>query len=120
MFDAGGALTGFFDFYFAGVDRFAYDLAVCLNDWCIDLASGRLEEERAGAFVAAYDAVRRLSGGELRLLPAMMRAGALRFWVSRLWDLHLPRDASMLEPHDPRHFERVLRERVARPWHYVR
>jgi homoserine kinase type II len=120
MFDAGGALTGFFDFYFAGVDRFAYDLAVCLNDWCIDLASGRLEEERAGAFVAAYDAERRLSGDELRLLPAMMRAGALRFWVSRLWDLHLPRDASMLEPHDPRHFERVLRERVARPWHYVR
>jgi homoserine kinase type II len=120
MFDTGGALTGFFDFYFAGVDRFAYDLAVCLNDWCIDLESGRLEEERAGAFVAAYDAERRLSGDELRLLPAMMRAGALRFWVSRLWDLHLPRDASMLEPHDPRHFERVLRERVARPWHYVR
>jgi homoserine kinase type II len=120
MFDTSGALTGFFDFYFAGVDRFAYDLAVCLNDWCIDLESGRLEEERAGAFVAAYDAERRLSGDELRLLPAMMRAGALRFWVSRLWDLHLPRDASMLEPHDPRHFERVLRERVARPWHYVR
>jgi len=120
MFDAAGTLTGFFDFYFAGIDRFAYDLAVCLNDWCIDLESGRLEEERAGAFVAAYDAVRRLSGDELRLLPAMMRAGALRFWVSRLWDLHLPRDASMLEPHDPRHFERVLRERVARPWHYVR
>jgi homoserine kinase type II len=120
MFDAAGTLTGFFDFYFAGVDRFAYDLAVCLNDWCIDLASGRLEEDRAAAFVAAYDAERRLSGDELRLLPAMMRAGALRFWVSRLWDLHLPRDASMLEPHDPRHFERVLRERVARPWHYVR
>ena len=120
MFDAAGALSGFFDFYFAGIDRFAYDLAVCLNDWCIDPASGRLEEERAAAFVAAYDAERRLSGDELRLLPAMMRAGALRFWVSRLWDLHLPRDASMLEPHDPRHFERVLRERLARPWHYVR
>ena len=120
MFDTAGALTGFFDFYFAGIDRFAYDLAVCLNDWCIDLASGRLEEERAAAFVAAYDGVRVLSGDELRLLPAMMRAGALRFWVSRLWDLHLPRDASMLEPHDPRHFERVLRERLARPWHYVR
>ena len=50
----------------------------------------------------------------------MLRAGALRFWVSRLWDLHLPRDASMLEPHDPRHFERVLRERVARPWSWRR
>ncbi len=47
----------------------------------------------------------------------MLRAGALRFWVSRLWDWHLPREASMLKPHDPRHFERVLRQRVAAPLH---
>ncbi|HSN31954.1 MAG TPA: homoserine kinase [Ideonella sp.] len=120
MFDAAGRLTGFFDFYFAGVDRFVYDLAICLNDWCIDLATGRLDEARADAFVAAYDDRRRLADAELEALPAMLRAGALRFWVSRLWDLHLPRDASMLEPHDPRHFERVLRERVARPWSWRR
>ena len=42
----------------------------------------------------------------------MLRAAALRFWISRLWDFHLPREASMLKPHDPTHFERVLRERV--------
>ena len=113
-------LSGFFDFYFAGVDRFVFDIAVCLNDWCIDLASGALVEDRAQAFVAAYDGVRRLDGNELRLLPAMMRAGALRFWTSRLWDFHLPRDASMLKPHDPGHFERVLRCRVEAPWHYER
>ena len=52
-----------------------------------------------------------------RLLPALLRAGALRFWVSRLWDFHLPREASMLKPHDPTHFERVLRERIDHPWH---
>ena len=34
-----------------------------------------------------------------------------------LWDWHLPREASMLKPHDPRHFERVLRQRVAAPLH---
>jgi homoserine kinase type II len=112
-------LTGFFDFYFAGVDTFLFDIAVCLNDWCIDLESARLIEERATAFVAAYDAVRPLTGGELRLLPALLRAAALRFWVSRLWDLHLPRDAAMLKPHDPTHFERVLRSRVQTPWHYT-
>jgi homoserine kinase type II len=118
MFD-GDELTGFFDFYFAGVDTLLFDLAVCLNDWCIDLESGRLEEDRAIAFVAAYDAVRPLTGGELRLMPAVLRAGALRFWISRLWDFHLPRDATMLKPHDPTHFERVLRARIETPWHHA-
>ena len=115
--DTGDRLSGIVDFYFAGIDTFGFDIAVCLNDWCIDLESGRLEEARAAALVAAYDAVRPLAGGERRLLPALMRAAALRFWLSRLWDLHLPRDASLLTAHDPTHFERVLRERVGAPWH---
>ena len=118
--DGKDRLTGLFDFYFAGDDSFLFDIAVCLNDWCIDLESGRLVDERASAFVAAYDAVRPLGSGELRLMPALMRSAALRFWLSRLWDLHLPRDASLLSAHDPRHFERVLRERVATPWHFAR
>ncbi|WP_119352690.1 homoserine kinase [Azohydromonas sediminis] len=110
-------LTGFFDFYFAGIDTFLFDLAVCLNDWCVDLDSGRGVDTRAAVFVAAYERVRPLTGGERRLLPALLRAAALRFWLSRLWDLYLPRDASLLKPHDPTHFERVLRERIATPWH---
>ena len=118
MFE-GDALTGFFDFYFAGVDSLMYDIAVCLNDWCIDLESGRLVEERAAAFVGAYHEVRALTGVELRLLPAMLRAGALRFWISRLWDFYLPRDAAVLKAHDPAHFERVLRCRVDMPWHFT-
>jgi homoserine kinase type II len=114
MFEA-DRLTGFFDFYFAGVDSWLFDVAVCLNDWCIDLGSGAHDPARAAAFLDAYAAVRPFAVAERRLLPAMLRAGALRFWISRLWDLHLPREASMLKPHDPSHFERVLRERVVQP-----
>ncbi len=110
-----GRLTGFFDFYFAGVDSWLFDIAVCLNDWCVDLASGAHDAERADAFLRAYGGVRPLGAAERRLLPALLRAGALRFWVSRLWDLHLPREASLLQAHDPGHFERVLRERVVHP-----
>jgi homoserine kinase type II len=120
MFDDSGdgdRLTGFFDFYFAGVDTLLFDIAVCLNDWCIDLDTGRLDEQRAAAFVGAYDRERTLGGAERRALPAVMRAAALRFWISRLWDLYLPRDAHVLKAHDPGHFERVLRERIANPWH---
>ncbi|MDE2616949.1 MAG: homoserine kinase, partial [Burkholderiales bacterium] len=91
-------LSGFFDFYFAGVDTFLFDIAVCLNDWCIDLATGETDMERSAAFVQAYAAVRPLSAAERQLLPGMLRAGALRFWISRLWDFHLPREASMLQP----------------------
>ena len=114
MFE-GEQLTGFFDFYFAGVDSWLFDLAVCLNDWCITHADGRHEPARAQAMLAAYQSVRPLSAAERQLLPAMLRAGALRFWVSRLWDFHLPREAAMLKPHDPTHFERVLRGRVDHP-----
>jgi homoserine kinase type II len=119
MFETDGSgghsatLTGFFDFYFAGCDSFLFDLAVCLNDWCIDIDTGALHVDRTAALLAAYQNVRPLIGAERQLLNPMLRAGALRFWTSRLWDFHLPREASMLTPHDPTHFERVLRQRVA-------
>ena len=108
-------LTGFFDFYFAGVDTWLFDIAVTLNDWCVDLPTGAHHAERAASFMAAYNAVRPLTAAERELLPAMLRAGALRFWISRLWDFYLPREASMLQAHDPGHFERVLRERSRHP-----
>jgi homoserine kinase type II len=120
MFDstADGAqprLSGVFDFYFAGTDTWLFDLAVCLNDWAVDLPTGTHDPLRADALLAAYLAVRPLTGAERALLPAMLRAAALRFWISRLWDFHLPREASMLKAHDPTHFERVLRERARQP-----
>jgi homoserine kinase type II len=112
----GGQLSGFFDFYFAGCDTLLFDIGVCLNDWCIEPESGAHDAARADAFIAAYQRVRDLTAQERTLLPALQRAAALRFWVSRLWDFYLPRDAAVLKPHDPFHFERVLRERLLHPW----
>ena len=114
MFD-GERLTGFFDFYFAGCDSWLFDVAVTVNDWCVDLASGALDEARVRAMLDAYHAVRPFTAGEHSLWPAMLRAGALRFWLSRLYDVYLPRAAEMLTPHDPTHFERILRSRIAVP-----
>ena len=108
-------LSGFFDYYFAGVDSWLFDLAVALNDWAIDLPTGRADAARTCALLDAYQRERPLTDAERRLLPALLRAGALRFWLSRLWDYHLPREASMLKAHDPAHFERVLRQRIAAP-----
>ena len=110
-----GKLTGFFDFYFAGCDTFLFDIGISLNDWCIDLPTGQHDAARAHEFLTAYQTVRPLTAQERSLLPAMARAGALRFWISRLWDFYLPREAAVLKAHDPTHFERVLRERILHP-----
>ena len=106
-------LGGFFDFYFAGCDKWLFDVAVTVNDWCVDLATGVLDRARTDAFLRAYQTVRPFTPAETRHWTDMLRAGAYRFWVSRLYDFHLPRSAELLKPHDPGHFERILRERRA-------
>lgn len=110
MFD-GERLTGFFDFYFAGCDSWIFDVAVTVNDWCIDIESGVLDEARVNALINAYHAIRPFTDEEAIAWQPMLRAAAFRFWLSRLYDYHLPRDAEMLTPHDPGHFERILRLR---------
>lgn len=109
----GERLSGCFDFYFAGVDSWLFDLAVTVNDWCIDVDSGVLDHTRVRALLAAYSAVRPFTSAEALAWQAMLRAAALRFWLSRLYDLYQPRAAEMLTPHDPTHFERILRDRIA-------
>ncbi len=113
MFE-GDALSGVFDFYFAGTDTWLFDLAVVLNDWCVELTSGQWVHERASALICAYQSIRPLRPQERALLNAMLRSAALRFWISRLWDFHLPREASLLKAHDPSHFERILALRSSR------
>lgn len=114
MFD-GEELTGFFDFYFAGCDTWLFDVAVTVNDWCIDLDTGATDPLRVRAMLDAYHAVRSFTAAEKEAWPAMLRAAALRFWLSRLYDFYLPRAAKMLTPHDPTHFERILRHRISIP-----
>jgi homoserine kinase type II len=120
LFDPQGAgdssqdrLGGFFDFYFAGTDKWLFDLAVTANDWCLAENKQDLDPTRLKALMDAYQSVRPLTSEERVSWPLMVRAAALRFWISRLWDFYLPRDAQMLTPHDPRHFENILLSRKA-------
>ncbi|MCI5992165.1 MAG: homoserine kinase [Sutterella sp.] len=111
-------VSGIFDFYFAGCSPTLFDLAVTMNDWCINPKTGRFIPELSQAFIDAYHAVNPLGANEKALWRDMLRAAALRFWLSRLFDFYLPRQAALLKPHDPTHFERVLTDRrtCTLPW----
>jgi homoserine kinase type II len=116
---AGERIGGLIDFYFAGCSIWLFDLAVTMNDWCIDRATGAFEPARAQAMIEAYHAVRPLTDDEMTCWRTVLRAAALRFWISRLDDFHRPRPAELLTPHDPTHFERVLERRTndaVLPW----
>ena len=102
------------DFYFACEDKWLFDLAVACNDWCVEAGSAELAADRTAAMMQGYRTVRQLQQIEQAAWPMMLRAAALRFWLSRLYDHHLPRDAEVLSPKDPRWFERILHARRTR------
>ena len=112
-------IGGVIDFYFAGCSIWLFDIAITINDWCIDQATGEFDPPRAHALLNAYNAVRALNEDERECWRTSLRAAALRFWISRLYDYYLPRPAHLLTPHDPAHFERILKRRTTDaflPW----
>ena len=104
----GERVSGVIDFYYACHDYLLFDLAVICNDWAFD-DHGTYRAAHWHAFIGAYHRRRTLTAAEHDAWPAMLRAAALRFWVSRLIDYHFPMDGDVTHIHDPTPFERLLR-----------
>jgi len=109
-------LSGVIDFYYACNDYLIYDIAVAVNDWCVDADSqGMLNSERFNAFITAYQTVRPLTDKEKKHWPKIIRAAALRFWLSRLNDLHHPKEGSITHIKDPAAMHDILLARINFP-----
>lgn len=100
-------VSGLIDFYYACTDYLLFDLAVVCNDWCVD-DNSRFRREHWSALAEAYARRRPFTDAEQAAWPAMLRAAALRFWVSRLHDYHFPRDGDVTHTKDPAPFARIL------------
>jgi homoserine kinase type II len=108
VFFLGDKVSGLIDFYFACNDMLAYDIAVCLNAWCFE-TDGSFNVTKARTLLQAYEAVRPLTKAELQWLPTLARGAALRFLLTRTYDL-LNTDANALvKTKDPNEYLRKLR-----------
>lgn len=110
LFD-GDKVGGFIDFYYACHGVLAYDLAIAVNDWCVEI-DGRLDEPRLNAMLIAYQAVRPLIEEERSAWVGLLRIAALRFWLSRLHDQIFPHEGELTHAKDPNHFKNILQHRI--------
>ena len=106
------ALTGIIDFYYACNDALLYDLAITVNDWCSN-DNGELNMQCYQALVGAYQAERSLHPQEVEIWHYMLRAAALRFWLSRLQDKLFPKDGEITHIKDPDVFKNILLARIS-------
>jgi homoserine kinase type II len=100
-------LTGVIDFYYACDDSLLYDLAVTVNDWCFE-PDGHLNHARYEAMTSAYAASRDPTDDERAAWSLVLRAAALRFWLSRLYDWLTPREGDLVHIKDPEQYRKVL------------
>jgi len=101
-------VSGLIDFYFACNDTLAYDVAVCLNAWCFE-TDASFNVTKARALLQAYEKVRPLSTPELRDLPTLARGAALRFLLTRTYDLLNTDENALVKTKDPNEYLRKLR-----------
>ncbi|MDH5299780.1 MAG: homoserine kinase [Gammaproteobacteria bacterium] len=104
----GDQVSAVLDWYAASVDHWLFDLAICINDWCGD-HEGSLEANLVDAMLAGYQSVRPLTNAEQQAFDWALRRAALRFYLSRLLDMHNPQPGELTHIKDPEEFGRLLR-----------
>lgn len=82
----GARISAILDFEQASGGSFAYDVAVCINDWCWD-DGPRLP--LVTALVSGYERAGQISAPDREVLLIELRAAAARFTITRITDVYL-------------------------------
>ena len=106
-----GSISGMIDFYYSCKGYLIYDLAVVVNDWCSD-GNGSIIFDKYEMLIKAYNKKRVITNKENDLWKHSLISAALRFYLSRLLDLHFPKIGEMTHIKDPHIFENILLDRL--------
>lgn len=113
LFD-GAHVSGIIDWYFAGIDSYALDIAITMNDWCLN-DQQRVDARQCAAFIEAYQSRRTLSDTERMAIPTLQIQSALRFWISRLLaQAEHGQSSDNITVKDPTQMRRLLHELLQR------
>ena len=105
-------VSGFIDFYYACTDYLILDVAIAVNDWCVN-NDGSFDEARLNAFLDAYKKIRSFNDDEDQAWNDILRLASLRFWVSRLNDFYHIEEGELTFIKDPDHFKKILKKRIS-------
>ena len=107
----GDKVTGIIDYYYSFNGPLIYELAVIINDWCIN-KDGSINSKKYDNFLSSYNLERSLTVIEKRQINNAMIAAGLRFYLSRLVDMIFPKVGEITHIKDPSVFETVIKNRI--------
>ena len=94
--------SGFIDFYFSCNSPYLYELAICINAFCF--TQNKINKLKIKKLLQGYMSINKISNKELRSLNILCLGAAIRFFVTRLYDLkNTPKNAEVKKK-DPREY----------------
>jgi len=105
------SITGIIDYYYSFNGPLIYELAVIVNDWCVN-GDGSVNKNKFKSLLKSYSSVRKIENKEMSQMNNAMIAAALRFYLSRLLDMIFPKVGEITHIKDPYVFENILHKRI--------
>ncbi len=101
-------ISGILDFYNACTDYLLLDIAITINDWCLE--NHKISSGKFSALLTGYEKIRPLVDIEKQNLTIFLRRAALRFWLSRLDHQLNPKQGQITQTKDPSIFKNILQQ----------